>query len=116
MTDNPNIHKTRVDTIRQQVDDMMREVEGTSVEELDESELEYKYKHLFKTSKTLFLFILKNAKSNKENFKQNVDMMLSLITRIQANDLTQHDASVAVGKELAEQFIPQVRDSNSPRR
>ena len=109
-----NIHDTKVDLITEQVDDLLHHLENTTA--VDQDALKRKYKHLFKTSPTLFNFIIKNYNSprfNKEYFDKTLNLMLGSIQHIQNNNTSVHNASVLVGQHLAESFIPQLKKDNS---
>jgi len=107
---NSNIHNTNVDKIKLQVNNLINDI--NSHPNLSSEELENKYHYLFTTSKTLFnLIIAKTKKSNfdKQAFDKNLSYMLSNITKIQQNEITQDNASENVGKLLAKQYIPQYK-------
>lgn len=109
-----NINDTNVDTITEQVDNLLYDLKSRAEgEPIDEARLQRKYKHLYKTSKTLFNFILKNHKDNnfdKEYFDKTLNLMLGSIRSIQNKSSSVHDESVLVGKHLAQTFIPQYKN------
>jgi hypothetical protein len=105
-----NTHNTKVDLITDQVDNLLRHLESRN--DTDTDALQRKYKHLFKTSPTLFNFIVKNyntPKFDKEHFDKTLNLMLGSIRQIQDNNTSVHNASVLVGQHLAESFIPQLK-------
>ena len=63
------------------------------------------YSYLYKTSRTLFLLILKEKNVN-DTFKQNIKLMLSSISKIQSNEISQNTASEEIGTVLANEYIP----------
>lgn len=111
-----NIHDTNVINIRKQIEDLTNELKqlhesNESIENWNDT-LERKYKPLYRTSKTLFKFIVTNyGKSgfNEIFFNQTVDMMLTRISSIQNSEISQEDASANVGTHLAKTFIPQLK-------
>jgi hypothetical protein len=112
-----NIHDTNVPLIRKEVYSMIEDVkEIISKGELPSDytyRLSKKYKHLAKTSKTLFTFIISKCGSNEfsnHKFDENLTMMLHTIEKIQSSSMSQYDASAAVGGKLAKQYIPQLKD------
>lgn len=108
-----NINDTNVDTITEQVDDLLHELNThTDGGPIDEARLQRKYKHLYKTSKTLFNFIIKNHntdKFDKEYFDKTLNLMLGSIRSIQNKSSSVHNESVLIGKHLAHTFIPQYK-------
>ncbi len=79
--------------------------QGKSVEEIKERVPEFvrDYKNLFETV---------TAPSGYD--KQNLKVMLAMLDRMGEGHLTQHQASVIVGKKLADQYItPQINPSNN---
>lgn len=99
-----NIKDTDTNKIRLECDMMINDIF-----KLSEQELESKYEYLFKTSKGLFKFILKEHNSsifNKEMFDKKLNTMLSMIQNIQNNKISQHEASTKIGTSLAEEYIP----------
>ena len=102
-----SIHNTNVERIKLEVNSML-ELLNTDVCK-SESILKKKYNCLFKTSPTLFNFILKNHKQNSEKLQKNIDMMLNLVFKIQKSEISQYDASVVVGQSIGEQYIPQLQ-------
>jgi hypothetical protein len=111
-----NIQDTKVDKIRIDVDFLVEDLETLiqNNENINDYKTSYqrKYKYLYKTSSALYNFIFEefcNKDFNKTEFLQNLDKMLNLIINIQNAKISQHDASVLVGTELASQFIPQLK-------
>lgn len=112
-----SIKSVDVEKIEQQIKDMINQMDdilknGEDIEDYKDT-LENKFKFLKKSSETLFKYIITNyAKPNfnKENFDKNINMMLGLIKKMQNSNLSQHDASVIVGEELASQYIPQLKN------
>lgn len=111
-----NIHDTNIHTIKKQVNDLLLELDSLNKKNEDitewESYLQNKYKTLYKTSKTLYNYILKNYNSDKFDssfFNTTLNLMLSKISSIQKNNVSQDDASVHIGTHLAETFIPQLK-------
>lgn len=110
-----NIHDTNVSAIRTQINELTEELQvlkdsGESISDWTDS-LQRKYKQLYRTSNTLFKFILTNygtPKFNEAFFNQTINIMLNRITSIQYAQLTQEDASANVGTHLAKKFIPQL--------
>lgn len=106
-----NIKDTNVDELRQQVQELTTELNTikNNGEDIDSYKdiLKTKYKYLVKTSDTLFNLILNQQ--GKENFMNNLNIMLNNIERIQKSQITQHDASCEIGETLASQFIPQLK-------
>ena len=112
-----NIHNTKVDLITEQVDNLLFHLKtNNNKEEVDVIFLQRKYKHLFKTSPTLFNFIIKNyntPKFDKEYFDKTLNLMLGSIKQVQDNNTSVHNASVLVGQHLAETFIPQLKKNKN---
>ena len=101
------IHNTNVQKIREEIT-QLSEILSIGVIN-SETVLQNKFSYLFNTSPTLFKFIMKNHKQNKEQFNKNIDTMLNLIFKIQTSEITQHDASAIVGQFIGEQYIPQLQ-------
>jgi Asp-tRNA(Asn)/Glu-tRNA(Gln) amidotransferase B subunit len=112
---NSDIHKTNVEKIKQDIAELIKELKETDYiytktpgDTMFES-LQNKYNYLYKTSKTLFAFIVQEAnKTNfsKENFDKKINEILNLILKIQKSELTQNEASEKVGVMLANEYIP----------
>jgi phage regulator Rha-like protein len=110
-----NIHDTIVRDIRREIDDLIEELRRIEISQESISEwtntLQRKYKHLYRTSNTLFKFIVSNYGTpnfNEVFFNQTIDLMLNKIASIQNSQITQEDASTNVGTHLAHTFIPQL--------
>lgn len=111
-----NINDTKIDTIRDNVNLLINDLDdilnkGDFVTDF-EYKLKKKYKLLEKTSPALFNLIFKEY--NTSNFDKNrlksiLDIMLNQIENIQKSKVTQHDASIAIGEHLAQTFIPQLK-------
>ena len=104
-----NIHDTNVGLIKTQLESLVSDLDSNINSDFY---LETKYQQLRETSPTLYKFVISQYKSrsfNKELFTKNMTMMLTNILKIQNNEMSQHDASVEVGEELALQFIPQYK-------
>ena len=111
-----NINDTNVNEIRNQVTSLLDNLDSIIANNENPTDydvtLRKRHKKLLNTSKTLFEFIFKNyTKDNfdKTQFHKNLDMMLNAILNIQNSQLTQHEASVSIGKSLATQYIPQYK-------
>jgi hypothetical protein len=103
-----NIYDTDIRKIKKEVYDLINDLDnGNDIEE--------KYEYLKSTSKTLYEYITKGYLTtgiNKTLLKNNLEMMLNGIQRIQrSNDKekTQHETSVEIGETLASQYIPQLK-------
>jgi hypothetical protein len=115
-----NIHLTKVNEIKKEIKDLIDELKQTNYtyipkrhsndpEDSTFIQLQNKYTFLSKTSKTLFLYIVRETNSqtfNKEAFDSKINELLRLITRIQNSEITQDDASKKVGVMLADEYIP----------
>lgn len=117
-----NIHDTNVQVIRQQVNDLIDECESilANGEKLSDYESIFadKYSCLIKTSNTLYKFICNQMQStfktfNRSVLQQRLDMMLNAILNIQNSQISQYDASVMIGEKLAQDYIPQCRESDN---
>ena len=102
-----NIHDTKVELIKKEIENLLNILNCNTIN--SEIILKKNTPELYKTSPTLFKFIIKNYnKISITTMNKNIDMMLKLITDIQKSKISQHDASVVVGKNLGEQFVPQL--------
>jgi bacterioferritin (cytochrome b1) len=102
-----NIHDTKTALIKEQVESMIQSMIQDNC--LSKNELENKYSELFKTSPSLFKFVLKEIKNdnfNKEEFFTNLNKMLDLINKIQKSEVTQHTASEEIGTIFAKKYFP----------
>jgi hypothetical protein len=111
-----NINDTNVNTIRKQIFDFKKRIDVIieSGEDLStwENSLQREFKHLYKTSKSLFTYIFKNYKSStfdEKFFDNTISMMLLKIKSIQNHETTQDSASGYIGTHLANKYIPQCR-------
>jgi len=113
-----NINDTNIERVRKDVENMKSELRDMKSEytltNSDISELEYKYRYLYKTSKTLFNFILKKGSNphefDDEYFNRTIDFMLNQIHSIQQSTTSQYDASANVSYHLAKKYIPQYKN------
>ena len=111
-----SIHNTKVSLIKTQITELQNELndlvsKGEDLSQWSDS-LSRKYKHLSKTSNTLFKYILnESTKPNfdKKHFDTTINMMLSGIEKIQNSEVSQYDASVQVGTHLANKFFPRAK-------
>jgi hypothetical protein len=111
-----NIHDTHVDRIREEVSSLGKDIKELKAKGEDindwSSTLQNRYKYLYKTSKTLYNYVVDQYSSDVFDlafFNNTLEMMLSHISKIQNNDISQNDASVAIGTHLAEEFVPQLK-------
>ncbi len=93
--------KERAIFVRTMVDTITRELDqGKSIQELERLHPEFArdYKNLFEA-----------ITSPSGYDKQNLKVMLAMLDRMGNGQLTQHQASVIIGKKLADQYItPQI--------
>lgn len=112
-----NIFDTDINKIKNEVNQLLNDLDNNRKLKYDD-----KYKYLASTSKTLYEFIINGYNSpsfNKTYFKNNLEMMLKGVERIQkSNNIqkTQHEASVLIGEKLAEQFIPQYKEERETKK
>jgi len=97
-----NINDTDTKTIREQVHNMIWDLENRVLTPIECRE---KYKDLHSTSKTLFDYISKQS-YDKEDFHKNLDLMLDQIELIQNKKLSQYTASTNIGYHLAGKYLP----------
>ena len=112
---NSVIHKTNVDKIKQDIFELIQELKETNYiytkmtgDTIFES-LKNKYNYLYKTSKTLFTFIVQETNNTnfiKEHFDRKINEIFNLILKIQKDEITQNEASEKVGVMLANEYIP----------
>ena len=111
---NTNKVNFQVKELLQELDEILKNNESIDFyESIDSSNLKNKYNYLWSTSQTLYNYILRQyGKPNfdKEFFYRNLNMMLHSIENIQKSKVSQYDASVSVGKELASQYIPNLKN------
>lgn len=99
-----NIYDTDIQKIKTQVYDLINDLDNGN-------DIFGKYDYLEKTSKTLYEYITKGT-CNKTVLKNNLEMMLNNIQKIQRSnniERSQHEASIEVGEKLAAQYIPQLK-------
>ncbi len=105
-----NIQNTNVDIIKSEIINLTEILDIGIIK--SENVLKNRFSILFNTSPSLFKFIMKNYQNIKydqletKKFYDNINMMLKLITDIQESKISQYDASVFIGKNLAEQYVP----------
>lgn len=111
-----NINDTKIDVIKDSVNNLINDLDDVLNKGHVVSDFEYKlkkkYKLLEKTSPALFNLIFKEYNTlnfDKTRLQSILDMMLNQIEKIQKSNVTQHDASVAIGEHLAQTFIPQLK-------
>lgn len=103
-----NIYDTDIRKIKKEVYDLINDLDNGN-------DIGGKYEYLEKTSKTLYEYITKGYLTtgiNKTLLKNNLEMMLNGIQRIQKSDdkeKTQHETSIEIGEKLASQYIPQLK-------
>lgn len=118
-----SINSVNVEKIEEEMKSMILEIERirSNNEKIDDynDTLKNKFKYLQKSSDALFKYILTNYGTfnfNKQIFDKNINMMLNLIKKMQNSHLSQHDASVIVGEQLANQYIPQLKKDDSSKK
>ena len=89
--------KTRAIYIR----DSMTEIEQYQKQGLTTQEIKAKMSTFARDYRYLFEMVTNTQGYNKQDLKT----MLALLDRMGAGDLTQHQASMIVGKRLAEEYI-----------
>jgi predicted glycosyl hydrolase (DUF1957 family) len=112
-----NIHDTKVNLLKEQIKALKTDIsalrtEGADIDDWVGSTGKKKYKTLFKTSETLFKYIVTNYgtdRCNKQFLDQTLEMMLSKVSSIQNSEMSQEDASAFVGNILAKKYIPQMK-------
>lgn len=111
-----NINDTKIDIIKDNVNDLINDLDDILNKGYVVSDFEYKlkkkYKLLEKTSPALFNLIFKEYNTlnfDKTRLQSILNMMLNQIEKIQKSKVTQHDASVVIGEHLAQTFIPQLK-------
>ena len=88
--------KTRAQYVR----DCVSQLEGYMAQGLPQDEIKSKMQTFARDYKNLFETI-----TSGQEYKQHLKVMLAMLDRMGTGDLTQHQASVIVGKRLAEQYI-----------
>jgi hypothetical protein len=89
--------KTRAAYVR----DCVKQIEGYQREGLNHDQIKAKVPTFYRDYKNLFEMLVNPQGYNKQDLKT----MLAMLDRMGSGDLTQHQASVIVGKRLAEQYI-----------
>ena len=89
--------KTRADYVR----DCIKLVEGYQSEGYNTEQIKAKMPTFVRDYKNLFEMVTNTRGYNKQDLKT----MLAMLDRMATGDLTQHQASVIIGKRLAEQYI-----------
>lgn len=89
--------KTRAQYVR----DSVKEIEEYQRQGLNPDQIKQKMSVFVRDYKNLFEMITSTQGYNKQDLKT----MLAMLDRMAAGDLSQHQASVIVGKRLAEQYI-----------
>ena len=103
-----NVNDTDVDKINTEIYSMLELLDTNIIK--SKTVLEHKYSYLYKTSPTLFNFILKNHnKIDRNSMIKNIELMLGLVFKIQKSEISQYDASSVIGKYIGEQYIPQLK-------
>jgi len=100
-----NIHDTKINKIKLESKNLIKDIEDNH----SSLDFENKYEYLFRTSKTLFNFIIKEHEKstfNKEHFTEKLNQMLFLIKKIQDDEISKYDASANIGATLAKEYIP----------
>lgn len=111
-----NIHDTNINLLRKELNELKIDIEkllieGDVIANWEET-LKRRYKHLSKTSLTLFKYILANYKTEKFNelfFNRTIELMFDKINSIQRSEISQYDASGEIGTVIAEEYIPQLK-------
>jgi FKBP-type peptidyl-prolyl cis-trans isomerase (trigger factor) len=104
---NENIHDTRVELIRSEINNFINDLQTSAVQ--NDSHYQEKYSNLYSTSQTLFKMVLTEAKKpnfNHWSFFAKLNPMLDLILKIQKSEISQYKASENVGVLLGQEFIP----------
>ena len=89
--------KTRAQYVR----DCVKQVEEYQQQGLNFDEIKNKMPTFVRDYKNLFEMIMNPRGYNKQDLKT----MLAMLDRMGAGELTQHQASVIVGKRIADQYI-----------
>jgi hypothetical protein len=88
--------KTRAQYVR----DCVTQLEGYMAQGLSQEEITSRMSTFARDYKNLFETI-----TSRQEYKQDLKMMLALLDRMGSGDLTQHQASVIVGKKVADKYI-----------
>lgn len=113
-----NIRDTKVSTIKQQIDDLLIDAQtvldnGERLEDWVDT-FRARYKHLAKTSPTLFCFVTKyygTPRFDREFFTKTLNIQLQAVSDVQESKITQNNAAENVGQYLASAFIPQLKNA-----
>ncbi len=89
--------KTRAQYVR----DCVKQVETYQAEGLNYDQIKAKMPTFVRDYKNLFDMITNSRGYNKQDLKT----MLAMLDRMGSGELTQHQASVIVGKRIADQYI-----------
>lgn len=89
--------RTRATYIR----DCIKQIEEYQAAGLNRDQIKEKMPTFVRDYKNLYEMIVNTQGYNKQDLK----VMLAMLDRMGAGDLTQHQASVIVGKRLAEEYI-----------
>jgi hypothetical protein len=115
-----NINDTNIKLIKTQTFNLISDLENYAKSSRNisiyENILKKKYNYLYNTSKTLFDLILnqyKNKQFDKVYFNTMINKMLNYIGEIQNNKISQYDASVKIGTDLAYKYIPQFNEEQN---
>lgn len=104
---NENIHDTNVQSIREEINNMIDELRNNANN--SESYYQTKYTHLYDTSQTLFKMVFTEAQKlnfDHWSFFSKLNPMLDLILKIQNSEISQYKASENIGLLLGKEFIP----------
>ena len=111
MNQTKSIHDTNITEIKKDVTTLLNLLDKQTSK--SENVLKNKCPYLSKTSPTLFDFIMKNHNTqDRKILLSNIDMMLSLVLKIQTSKVSLYDASTIVGQKIGEQYIPQLKQEN----
>lgn len=106
-----SILDTNIYEIQKNIHDMLELLDKKTLK--SETALKKHFSHLSNTSPTLFNFILKNHdKQDRKILLSNINMMLSLVLKVQHSEVSLYDASAIVGQKIGEQYIPQLKNNN----
>lgn len=89
--------KTRATYVR----DCVKQIEEHQASGLNRDQIKAKMPTFVRDYKNLYEMLMSPQGYNKQDLK----VMLAMLDRMSAGDLTQHQASVIVGKRLAEEYI-----------
>jgi len=110
MNNKKTIQDTNVQKLQYEIYNLLELLDKNTLK--SESVLKKNFSVLYETSPTLFNFILKNHdKQDRKQLISNIDMMLSLVLKVQTSKISLYDASVAVGNSIGKQYISQLHDN-----